>query len=275
MKKNRNLVVFLCSFILSICYANASQRYFIAAATSGFGESICTLLAKEGHSLVLGGRDENKLNALKHSLEDLYQGQYSTELFDYKDLSSIERLGRRLKENNLDGIVIIPARFGLSTNNLLLASEWREMFDIGFIAPLELIKELLPGLRDECSIVVIDGLTSVCYIPEYKNLNVLRKMWIAQIKNLIYQFADRKMRINAISPGIILTEYHTQRVAQRASNAGRTVQEQLNIETKNIPLNKHGQPEDIAQATLFLLSKSAAHINGINMVIDGGLNCAY
>lgn len=277
MNKNMfsNISLVFCSIFLMTSSSLSAQRYFIAAATSGLGESICALLANAGHSLVLGGRDENKLNLLKKSLEDSYHGECSIELFDYKNLSSIARVGKNLEKNSLDGIVIIPARFSLSTNNLLSASEWREMFDVGFIAPLELIKELLPASRDGSSIVIVDGLTSVCYIPEYKNLNVLRKMWIAEIKNLIYQFADRTMRVNALSPGVILTEYHTQRVAQRALKAGRTVKEQLKLETKNIPLNKHGQPQDIAQATLFLLSASSAHINGINLVIDGGLSCAY
>jgi 3-oxoacyl-[acyl-carrier protein] reductase len=252
-----------------------SGRYFIAAATSGFGDSITHTLATQGHSLMLGGRDERKLRVLKDALEAKHKGHYTIALFDYTDLASIERLGKQLKDETFDGLVVIPARFSLSTSRLLSPDEWLEMFNVGFIAPMELIKALLPALRDESSIVIIDGVTSVCYIPEYKNLNVLRKMWIAQIKNLMHQFSHHKIRVNAVSPGVILTEYHTERVAQRADQAQRTVNEQLLVETQHIPLNRYGQPEDIANAVSFLLSNASAHVNGINMVIDGGLSSAY
>jgi 3-oxoacyl-[acyl-carrier protein] reductase len=260
-------------FFNARCYA---KTYFVSAATSGFGVAIAHELAKHGNGLILAARDEIKLNLIKREIESLYGVVCRTAIFDYKDKQSIQHLSPLFEQETLDGAVIIPARFTtLSTSSLLRSHEWQEMLDVGFIAPMHMIEMLLPALRKGSSLVVINGVTSVCYIPEYKNLNVLRKMWIAQIKNLVYQLGDCDIRVNAVSPGVILTDYHMRNIKKRAAAAKRDMQQQLAWEAREVPLGRHGSPQDLAHAVTYLLSDGAAHINGVNLLVDGGLSKAY
>lgn len=259
----------------SMAGESISKRYLITASTSGFGIAICETLASEGHSLILAGRNEIKLNTLKANLEKKYHGKYTIELFDYSEPYSLPKLGSKLKNQTIDGIVVIPPRVKITATEIPQSEEWADMFKIGFISPLEIIRQALPVLKPEGSIVVISGLTSVHYLENYKNSNVLRKMWIAEVKNLVYQLGDRKIRVNSISPGVILTEFHKIKIQERALKNNKTIEGQLKDEAVEIPLRQHGQPEDIAQSTSFLLSTKAAHINGVNLVIDGGLSKSY
>jgi len=254
---------------------NQSQRYLITAATSGLGVAISETLASQGHALILAGRDAKKLSALKLKLEKSYRGQYTVELFDYSDPVSIQNLGLRLKKTAINGIAIIPPRVTINTTDIPSSEDWLNMFKFGFTAPLEVLKETLANLQPKSSIVVISGLSSVHYLLNYKNVNVLRKMWIAEVKNLGYQLGDRKIRANSISPGVILTDSQKNKIQKRALEAHKSFEEQLKEEAKDTPLHQYGNPEDVAEATAFLLSDRSKHINGVNLVMDGGLSKTY
>jgi len=270
-----SLLILIIFFIPKIALGVQAKQYLITTASSGFGIAISAQLAHEGYSLILAGRDEKKLNRLKADLEVKYGGKYYVELFDYTNIKSINKFGEQIKKYNIDGIVVMPPRSKINTSEIPSSEEWSNMFQTGFIAPLEIIKQTVPALQKNGSIVIISGLSSVNYLPEYKNSNVLRKMWIAESKNLVYQLEDQKIRVNCISPYIILTDYHNDKVKDRALKNNKSIDDQLLEETTLIPLQRYGQPEDIAQATAFLLSNKSSYINGINLVIDGGLNKAY
>lgn len=269
------ICVFIFLFLPFITFAEQPKQYLITAATSGLGAAICETLAQEGHALILAGRDETKLKLLKSTLENKYQGQYFIELFDYTDQESIQRLSSQLKKYVINGLVIIPPRIKITSSEMPSSDEWLNMFNLGFIRPLEIIKQTLSFVAPESSIVIISGLSSVHYLPDYKNSNVLRTMWIAEAKNLAYQFGTQALRVNSISPNVILTDFQINKIKERALKQNKSFNELLNEETASIPLHRYGQPQDIAHATAFLLSSKAAYINGTNLIIDGGLSKSY
>lgn len=78
-----------------------------------------------------------------------------------------------------------------------------------------------------------------------------------------------------LSPGLILTNHNIRNIQERAKQAGKTYEEQLASEMAETPLRRFGEPEDVAHALDFLLSTASRHINGANMILDGGLNRAY
>jgi len=258
-----------------VCSSSPTGRYLIMAATSGLGTAICETLASERNELILAGRDEKKLKNLKSELEKKYSGRYTIALFDYSEFASLQKLKEQLNNTPINGIVVIPPRVKIPTSEVPSSGEWADMVQIGFIAPIEGIKQVIPLLQSESSIVIISGTSSANYLPTYKNVNVLRKMWVAEAKNLVYQLGDRNIRTNVISPGVILTDYHKDKVQDRATKNKKTITEQLDEETRDIPLRRYGQPSDVAQAVAFLLSNKSTYINGINLIIDGGLNKAY
>lgn len=252
-----------------------SRTYVITCATSGFGQAIAHALAQEDHSLILVGRNIQKLQELQCELEELYKGIFTIEYADYGDLATINQLGQTLKSLPINGIVIIPPRLFINAPDIPEPDEWLTLFNLGFIAPLALLKQLAPTLQPESAIVIVAGISSEYYVPEYKNTNVLRKMWIGELKNLIYQLSGHRIRVNAISPGVILTEFHCENIKKRAAKAHRTFEEQIKAETKDIPLHRYGSPEGVGHAVEFLLSCRSEYINGTNILIDGGLSRAY
>jgi len=270
--------VFIISFwepCFAVTQATKQKVYFVAAATSGLGESICEALAKEGHEIILGGRNLEKLGLLKTKLEKKFQGNYLLAYFDYSNIDSIQKVPALLNGKQLDGLVLIPPRSPVTTQAIPTAAEWSQLIELCFIGPNELIRFLVPNMKRESSIVIISGITSVQFIPEYINTNVMRRMWSTEIKNLSYQLAKEFIRVNVVSPGYILTEHNKRKLNERAVKAQKTEAEQLALETATTPLQRFGDPEDVANPVLFLLSEGARQITGVNLVIDGGLNKSY
>lgn len=269
-----SLFYFVFITIVNHSFVFAEKTFFITAATSGIGEAVCKNLASKGYNLILTARNMEKLEKLKTNLELNYTGQFKILTFDYANLQSIDALASKVNEP-IDGIVVIPPRMSLPSQIIPTSEQWGEAFANCFIGPLQFIKVLTDKFNLNSSIVVISGITSVYFMPEYTNSNVLRIMWTAEVKNLSIQLSSKKIRVNEISPGVILTQHNIQKIKERAQKENRSFENQLELESSTTPSHRYGQPEDLAHSIAFLLSNESSHINGTNLIIDGGLNRAY
>ncbi len=91
----------------------------------------------------------------------------------------------------------------------------------------------------------------------------------------MHLFATRKIRVNAISPGPILTQHHKNMITEKASLNNISYEEQLLKDTSSIPLKSYGETEDLGNLVVFLLSNKSSHINGSNILLDGGESTSY
>jgi NAD(P)-dependent dehydrogenase (short-subunit alcohol dehydrogenase family) len=81
-------------------------------------------------------------------------------------------------------------------------------------------------------------------------------------RTLAYELGSLKIRVNAIAPGLIETRFASALIKDE------TIHEEW---TRKTPLGRHGQPEEIAGAALFLASDAASYITGHTLVVDGGM----
>lgn len=141
--------------------------------------------------------------------------------------------------------------------------------------PLETLKSFSNRLVDNSNVVVMSGLSSKYLLSGYSNTNVLRIAWNAEIKNLSKHFGKKNIRINAISPGIIMTNHHQDRIKLKAKKNGVSYEKQLELDSSIVPLNNFGKPIDVANLVSFLISTKSKHINGSNIALDGGQATSY
>lgn len=245
----------------------------VTSSTGALGSAIAKDLAAKGYNLILLGRDKSKLNLLKELLAKQVKVQAIN--FDYSDIATIKLAANNLKDKSIDGIVLIPPRPAFMNKEIPEPEQWRTNFEEVFIAPLELIKLTLNKMKKPASIVIISGETSKYYMPSYPNTNVLRLMWSGEIKNLCHQLSDNNIRVNAISPGIILTSHHIEKINDRAKIANKSFEEQLSSETKDLPSKQYGTPEDVASIVHYLIDNNSKHINCENIMLNGGANKSY
>ncbi len=264
--------IFLPDFALSY-NKESSKTILVTSSTGELGSAIVTKLANKGYNLILTGRNDSKLSTIQESLI----GKVKVDIikFDYNDINQMRLIASKIKDESIDGIVIIPPRPYFNTEEIPEQQEWRANFESVFIGPLEFIRLTASKIKTPGSIVIISGETSKYYIPSYPNTNVLRLMWSGEVKNLCHQYSDKSIRANIVSPGTILTEHHIKKIDDRSKAANKSFDEQLTFETKNLPSKQYGAPGDVANTIEFLLDDNSKHINCENIVINGGANNGY
>lgn len=245
-------------------------------AAGAFGEAISASLAAEGYNLIIAGRNQKKLDSLQNRLKAKHKHIIiQSIIIDFLDTQTIEDAGKKISENIIKGIVLIGPRPLLSKSGIPHKEEWSRVFSETFIGPLEVIRIFGPQIQNNGSIVIISGNSSKNYLPNYPNTNVIRLAWVGEVKNLVHFFGQRKIRVNAVSPGPIFTLHHREKINEKALSNKVTFEEQLIKETTSIPLKSYGTTDDVANLISFLLSVKSAHLNGMNLVLDGGESNAY
>lgn len=273
-----NLAIILILFFQT---ASANEKthnttIMVTAATGSFGEAICSDLASKNYNLIIAGRNANKLENLKNNLLKKYPKiTIQSIIIDFANLSSITTSSAQISQQSINGIVLIPPRPILTKNDIPNSKEWLKVFTETFVAPLELLRSFDSQIKPNSSIIIICGSSSKSYLPDYSNTNIIRLAWVGEIKNLSHFFGKRKIRVNAISPGPILTEFHLNKINNKALKNNLTFEEQMTKDTTNIPLNSYGKTEDVSNLVEFLLSAKSSHLNSMNILLDGGESSAY
>ncbi|HEX8533078.1 MAG TPA: SDR family oxidoreductase, partial [Allosphingosinicella sp.] len=151
------------------------------------------------------------------------------------------------------------------------AGDWQEILRINLIGPFLAIKHAAPVIKERgggsiiCTASVA-GIRSGAGGPAY---SASKAGVISLVKTAAQQLSGSHVRVNAICPGLIETGM-TEFVYERARAKG---QEQM-LGHLN-PLKRGGEPQEIANAALFLASDESSYVNGHALVVDGGLSSSH
>lgn len=275
--------LFIVCLFQGTCFANTpvakeERKTFIITGASGeLGSATARLLAHD-FNLILTGRNLVKLKELQEEFRKTGFGRYDVCTLDFVSKSSRDSFKNYLNQspNPIAGLVLITPRPQFSGKATIQEENvWLEVFQNTFTGPIEALKVTLPYLSNPSKIVVIAGTTSVQLQPEYGPSCVIRRMWTTYTKALSHQLGPQGISINALSPGVVLTDFHQERIQNKSHENGLSYDDQLEKEVANIPLRRHAKPQEVAQTIRFLLSEQSDFITGVNLILDGGFTLSY
>ena len=235
-----------------------NRHILVAGATGGLGSAIARKLKEEGASLVLSGRNAEKLMALTEEL-----GGDSVAV----DLSAAD--GRAQLADSigaLDGVVYAAGVAPLAPVRYLKDVDLETCLTVNTAAPLLLIRDLLKKkkLNAGASIVWLSSVASRKGAGGYAAYAASKAALEASARCLALELAPKGMRVNCIASGMIETDM-AEAIAERIS--GEALAEHL----KAYPLGV-GRPADVAAATSFLLSEASCWVTGVTLPVDGGFS---
>jgi 3-oxoacyl-[acyl-carrier protein] reductase len=253
--------------------------FLVTGATGGIGRAVSERLSAAGHLLVLMARDKARLDQLASEMNN----QHRVFPADISHDQSAEDFVRFMRSEGvvLDGAVLMPPQPHADSDPTPSPDVWRHLFQTSFIGPLSILKAAIdcmspdPAVGRRAKVVIISGLSSAQVLSHYATANVIRTAWLGQAKTLAFAYGPQGVHINTISLGGTLSPWYREKISERADKAGRSFDEQLLVETDNVPLRKYGEPGEVAAVVEGLLSSLSDHMTGLNILHDGGFTRAY
>ena len=235
----------------------------ITGGNSGIGVATAKQFVNEGAYVFITGRREAELAAAKKQI-----GKNVTAIQgDVSNLDDLDRLFVQIKKEK-SKIDIVFANAGVARYaplGTITEDFFDSIFDINVKGVLFTVQKSLPLLRDggsiilNASIVATKGLSSnSVYSATKAAVRSFARTWTTDLK-------DRRIRVNAISPGPIDTPGLSELLA-----SSETGEQRRKMISTTVPLGRFGRPEEIAKAVVFLASDDASYITGIELFVDGG-----
>ena len=244
----------------------------VTGSTQGIGAAIARLFVQEGARVVINSHvDDAPARALE---EELGEAQCLFVQGDVADPAAMQALVARTRERfgRLD-IVINNAGIDVFADPLeLTAGQWQRCMSVDLEGAWNVSRAALPAMLEQGagSIVNIASVHGHSIIPGCFPYPVAKHALIGLTRSLGVEYAARGIRVNSISPGLILTEKIEQWLATFPDpGAERARQARL------LPCRRIGEPQEVAYTALFLASDEARFINAADILIDGGRSQVY
>ena len=236
------------------------KTILVTGASSGIGRGIAIACSKMGATVIINGRNEQRLAETMTEM----QGEENLSLAaDLSDSNSLTGMVSRLPK--LDGIVHCAGIGQRVLCKQLQEADLDTMMDVNFKAPVMLQTEILKQkkINKGASIVFIASIASDS--PSIGNAvySASKGAIISYANCLALELAPRQIRVNCILPAMIWTDLILK---------GGITEEELKEDEKKYPLKRYGKPEDIANLSIYLLSNAAAWMTGSSIKITGGYN---
>src|SRR3984893_2134280 len=235
----------------------------ITGGNSGIGLATAKQFVNEGAYVFITGRREAELNAAVKEIGANVTGVQG----DVANLGDLDRLFAQIKQEKGKLDIVFAnagtakyAPFGTITEEL-----YDSIFNINVKGLLFTVQKALPLLPDGASIILNASIVASkgfsansVYAATKAAVRSFARTWTTDLK-------DRRIRVNAVSPGSIDTPGLSDLLA--SSEVGEQRKKMI---TTSVPLGRFGTPDEIAKAVVFLASDDSSYVTGIELFVDGG-----
>ena len=239
------------------------KNFIVTGATGGIGNSIVKRLYDSGVNILASGTNTQKLEELKSKFKKLH-----TLKFDISQIDKVEDFVDNATNQLGGSLDCIINNAGITKDNLAIRmnlEEWTKVININltstFLMSKFSIKKMLKNKKGK--VVNITSVVGHTGNLGQSNYSASKAGIIAMSKSLALEYAKKNINVNCISPGFIKTAM-TDKIDEKFKET---------IISK-IPSTRLGEPEDVANAVLFLSSNQSDYINGETIHVNGGMYMA-
>ena len=247
-----------------------NKNALVCGSTQGIGKATAIQLAEEGASVTLVARNEEKLRRVLAELPDENQNHN----FIVADFSNPAELFEKLKQSDLNYHILVNNTGGPAGGPVFTAK--LDEFEAAFTQHLKcnhvLVQALVPFMKSAGYGRIINIISTSVKQP-LEGLGVSNTIrgavanWSKTLANELGQFA---ITVNNVLPGATATERLNEIIHNKANKTKKSIEEVIESMKNASPAKRFAQPEEVANAVVFLASEKASFINGINVPVDGG-----
>ena len=248
-----------------------NKNALVCGSTQGIGKATALQLAELGTTVTLIARNETKLKAVLSELSTSNGQQHNYIVADFQNPTDLQS---KLNTANQTFHILINNTGGPAGGPVFNAS--LDEFESAFTQHLKcnhiLVQAVVPAMK-EAGYGRIINIISTSVKQPLAGLgvsNTIRGAVANWSKTLAGELGSFGITVNNVLPGATGTERLKQIITNKAEKTGQSFEEISNAMKNDIPAKRFAQPEEIANAIVFLASEAASYINGINVPVDGG-----
>lgn len=237
----------------------SGKTILVTGASSGIGRATAVWCSRLGATLVITGRNAERLDA---TLSDLHGDGHRCLTCDLAVTEEVDRLVA--ETDSLDGVVLcagigftLPFQFGTT-------AKIADVMSANFFSPTELLRLLVKKkrLKRGASVVAVSSMGGTHFFTVGNSAYGASKAALeSMMRFAAKELAPKRIRVNTVLPAMIDTPL---------IHRGAVSDEEHAADAATYPLKRYGRPEEVAYAIVYLLSDAAAWVTGTSMVIDGG-----
>ena len=235
----------------------------VTGGTSGIGLATAKRFVAEGAYVFITGRRQTELDAAVKEIGENVTGVQS----DVSNLADLDRLFATIEQEqgHLDVVFANAGVAEFAPLGAITEEHFDKTFNTNVKGLLFTVQKALPLLPQGASIILNASMNSTVATPAFSVYCATKAAVRSFARNWILDLKERKIRVNAISPGIVPTP------AYKVLGSDEQVQEFLDSEASATPLGRVGTPDEIAKAVVFLACDDSSFVNGIELFVDGGM----
>jgi 3-oxoacyl-[acyl-carrier protein] reductase len=235
------------------------SRIAVLGASGTIGRTLCRRLVKEGHSLVMLGRDPDKLSPLSQELD---------QPFAVVDVAGSQDLEDQLRSqlssgDGIQGLVNCIGSLSLKPAHSTSDEEFRQVIETNLFSAFAAVRAGATILREQGgSIVLIASAAAEVGIQNHEAISAAKAGVIGLARAAAATYAPDNIRVNVVSPGLVRTDM-TRRIWENPASAKGSVEMHA--------LGRLGEPEHVASLISWLLNPENDWVTGQVIGVDGGL----
>lgn len=236
----------------------------VTGGNSGIGLATAKQFVAEGAYVYITGRRQVELDAAVEAIGKNVTAVQS----DVSNLADLDRLFATIKQEqgHLDIIFANAGGGQIAPLGAITEEHFDKTFNINVKGLLFTVQKALPLLPEGASIILNASITSIKGTPAFSVYSATKAAVRSFARNWILDLKERKIRVNAISPGVVPTPGY-----DHLGLNDQQLQEFVDSQASTIPLGRVGKPDEIAKAVVFLASDDSSFVNGIELFVDGGM----
>jgi len=244
----------------------ANKTAFISGGNSGIGLATVKAFVSEGAKVIFTGRNDETNQKVVSSLE----GDVYSLVSDASNGQHISALKSQIEiiADHVDILFINAGIAQFCPIEQVTADFYDKIFNINFKGAYFTIQALLPLLKQGSTIILNTSINAHVGMPGASIYAASKAALLTLAKNLSAELSDRKIRVNAISPGPVVTPLHTPAKFGITEDEFKLIGKGI---AAQIPIGRFGTPQEIANAAVYFASDESLFLLGTELIIDGGM----
>ena len=240
-----------------------NKNILITGGSGGIGKATALQIAEAGGNVLVTGTNQTKLDEVESSHANIKAIKN-----DAGDPDAAQSLADAAKEHfgELDA-AFLNAGFGKFTPHTEVSAEmFDEQYNVNVRGPILHAKVLSPLVKDGGNLLVTTSVATYLGMDGGVLYNSTKGAMRTVVRVLANELAGRKIRVNAVAPGPIGTEFFDRTGMEESDQ-----KEMTDSIKEMIPLGRFGEAEEVASVAMFLMSDAASYVTGAEFVVDGGM----